>query len=294
MQATSNLWVIFLISWFIGATSNQVLAQTSNEETSKAEPTFQRQDSIVYKKIDDDGDQTYPAVLVVHGGQWRNGNRKQLRKYATALAELGFACFAIDYRLAPEHKFPAQIEDCRSAVTWIRQNSDDYKVDSTRIGAIGYSAGGHLVSLLGTTGESPTEENGNVDTRLNAVVAGGAPTDFRWMPDNGEWARYWMGGNLDEVPDQFKLASVPVFIDKHDPPFFFFHGESDSVVPLALPFACHLALKRAGVESSFHKITDKRHIQAAFDITALEKACEFLQQELQTEADQPAIEKAEQ
>jgi acetyl esterase/lipase len=146
-----------------------------------AEFEFEILKDIVYSKVGDrellldaylpKKEGASPAVLVVHGGAWRFGNRKQLRGYAEALAKAGIVSFAIDYRLAPKHKFPAQIEDCRSAVKWIRSNAEKYKVDPTKLGAIGYSAGGHLVSLLGTTGEAPDDKNGNVDTRLQVVVA---------------------------------------------------------------------------------------------------------------------------
>ena len=223
----------------------------------------------------------HPAVLVVHGGAWRSGNRRQLRGYATALAERGFVCFAIDYRLAPAHKFPAQIEDCRSAVKWIRKNAADYKADPARLGAIGYSAGGHLVSLLGTTGEAPSSENGNIDTRLQAVVAGGAPTDFRWFPDGGNWAEFLMGGNIKSVPDKFQAASTAAFIDEQDSPMFFFNGDKDKLVPLIWTKPCCDTLKRAGVRSEMYVVKDAGHLQAAADITALQKAYEFLQSELQ-------------
>jgi acetyl esterase/lipase len=223
----------------------------------------------------------HPAVLVVHGGAWRIGNRRQLRGYAEELAKRGFVCFAIDYRLAPDYKFPAQIDDCRSAVKWIRKNAAEYQVDPQRLGAIGYSAGGHLVSLLGATGQSPSEENGNTDTRLQAVVAGGAPTDFRWFPDKGKWAEYWMGGDLDAVPEKFKEASTTAFIDKNDPPMFFFNGTADGLVPLIWTLPCHAALKAAGVKTVIHKIEGADHMKAARDVEALTRAYEFLRDELQ-------------
>ena len=226
----------------------------------------------------------HPAILVVHGGAWKNGNRHQLRGYAEALAARGFSCFAIDYRLAPKHKFPAQIEDCRTAVQWIRDNAKKYKVDTAKIGAIGYSAGGHLVSLLATTGEAPSEKNGNVDTRLQAVVAGGAPTDFRWFPDNGKWATYLMGGDLSSAPEKFKQASSTAFVDPKDTPTFFFHGEKDSLVPLIWASRCFDAMKKEGVKTEMYKIEGVGHLQAAQDATALKKAYEFLAAELQ-EAD---------
>ena len=250
----------------------------------------QLQEKIVYCRVGDEEllldaylpqkDGVSPAILVVHGGAWRMGNRKQLRGYATALAEMGFVCFAIDYRLAPGHKFPAQIEDCRAAVKWIRQHAGKYNADATRLGAIGYSAGGHLVSLLGTTGQDACEENGNIDMRLQCVAAGGAPTDFRWFPDKGKWAEYWMGGDLDSVPDKFRQASATVFVDKDDPPIFFFNGTKDELVPVLWSKVCYDALKAAGVKTELYQIEGASHMQAAANPQALEKAYQFLKSEL--------------
>ena len=244
---------------------------TEQESTARFEMT----EKLVYSKVGErellldafvptDG-KKHPAVLVVHGGAWRTGNRRQLRGYATSLAERGFSCFAIDYRLAPDHKFPAQIEDCRAALQWVRKHAAEYEVDPQRIGAIGYSAGGHLVSLLGTTGKAPCEENGNVDTRLQAVVAGGAPTDFRWFPDNGRWAEFLMGGDLKAVPEKFKSASPAAFIDKNDPPFFFFNGNKDRLVPLAWTKPCCDAMQAAGMKAELHIVAGAGHIPAAIN-----------------------------
>jgi len=254
------------------------------------EPKFEEMPKLVYSTVgerellldayipNDDG--PHPAVLVVHGGGWRYGSRRQLRGYAKSLAKRGFSCFAIDYRLAPKHKFPAQIEDCRSALKWIRENAGQYKVDVSRVGAIGYSAGGHLVSLLGNTGEGPTEENDHVDTRLQAVVAGGAPTDFREFEDNGRWATYFMGGDLDQVPENFHNASSPAFADATDPPTFFFSGTKDRIVPIRWSKAGYEALKEAGVKTEFYEIEGVGHLLAAANPKALAKAYAFLETEL--------------
>lgn len=257
---------------------------------AKEEFDIKKKEKIVYSTVGDrellldaflpEVDEPTPAILVVHGGAWKGGNRKQLRGYASALAKRGFVCFAIDYRLAPKHKFPVQIEDCRAAVKWIRENAEEYQVDPTRLGAIGYSAGGHLVSLLGTTGEGPNEENGNIDMRLQAVAAGGAPTDFRKFPDNGKWAAYWMGGDLDEVPEKFKQASSVAFVDKDDAPMFFFNGTKDNLVPVKWSMSCYDALKEAGVRTEMHKIEGAGHGRAAANAEALTKAYEFLDSEL--------------
>jgi dipeptidyl aminopeptidase/acylaminoacyl peptidase len=136
------------------------------------------------------------------------------------------------------------------------------------------------VCLLATTGEAPSEKNGNVDTRLQAVVAGGAPTDFRVFPDDGKWAEYWMGGNLKTVPDKFNAASATAFVDKDDAPVFFFNGTADELVPLEWSRSCHEALKACGVRTELHTIEGARHIPAAMNSKALDKAYEFLESEL--------------
>jgi acetyl esterase/lipase len=258
-------------------------------------------EKIVYSKVDDrellldafvpNGEGKRPGVLVVHGGAWKSGNRLQLRTYANSLAKRGIVCFAIDYRLAPKHKFPAQIEDCRAAIKWIRANADDYQVDTSRLGAIGYSAGGHLVCLLATTGEQPSEKNGNVDTRIKAAAAGGAPTDFRSFPDNGRWAEYWMGGDLKTLPDLFRDASATAFVDKDDAPVFFFNGTDDKVVPISWSKSCFEALKASGVKTEMHTIEGAGHLEAARDLPALEKAFTFLEAELQVEQANSTIDK---
>ena len=273
--------------WFCLATTS-AFGQAANNVTDHQ--TYTLTNKIVYSNVGDrellldayipKAEGQYPAVLVIHGGAWRFGDRKQLSNYAQSLAEKGFSCFAIDYRLAPKHKFPAQIQDCRTAVKWIRKNANQYKVDASKLGVIGYSAGGHLATLLGTTGEEPNEKNGNFDMRVQAVVAGGAPTDFRWMPDKGKWAKYWMGGDLDSVPEKFRLASSTAFVDAKDPPVFFFHGTKDTLVPLIWAGACHIALKEAGVKTVMHRVRGAGHIQAAKDEDALKKAYAFLATEL--------------
>ena len=251
---------------------------------------FDLREKVVYSKVEDRellldafvprGEGKFPAVLVVHGGAWRMGNRWQLRGYANSLARMGFACFAIDYRLAPKHKFPAQIEDCRSAVKFIRAHADEFQVDPNRLGAIGYSAGGHLVSLLGTTGEAPSAENGDTDTRIQAVAAGGAPTDFRYFPDNGDWARYLMGGNLSTVPEKFQQASSAAFVDKDDAPMFFFNGTKDELVPLMWTQSLYKALRQHGVATELHTIQGAGHMAAAFNGQALKEAFDFLKEHL--------------
>ncbi|MEO8628190.1 MAG: alpha/beta hydrolase, partial [Betaproteobacteria bacterium] len=124
-----------------------------------------------------DGAGPFPGVLMVHGGGWHEGKRKHMGRFSKMLARRGYVVVNIDYRLAPQFHFPAQIEDLREAVRWMRANAVSLKLDPMRIGAWGYSAGAHLVALLGTDNEGPA-------TRVSAVVAGGLPSDFSDYPDS--------------------------------------------------------------------------------------------------------------
>lgn len=224
------------------------------------------------------GDGPFPAVLVVHGGAWRMGSKAQLAGYARALARRGYAAFAINYRLAPDHKFPAQIDDCRSAVRWIRRHADRYHVDPDRLGAIGYSAGGHLVALLGVT--AADGQGDDADTRLQCVCAGGAPCEFRTIPPDTEFLAYWLGGSRSEVPDHYRTASPLAFVTKDAPPTYFFHGEDDLLVPIRSPRAMADALTAAGVETEFHAVAGSGHILAMIDHPALDQAWRFFDRHL--------------
>jgi acetyl esterase/lipase len=231
------------------------------------------------------GDGPYPGVLVVHGGAWHMGNRWQLAGVAHLLAEHGFTAVAISYRLAPEHKFPAQIDDCKAAVRWMRREAATWKIDAERIGGFGYSAGAQLVSLLGTT--SPGDGLEGVDdagslpsTRLQAVVAGGAPCDFRPIPLEVDGLAFWLGGTQAEKPEQYRLASPAVFVSADDPPFFFFHGENDQLVPVASPTEMRAALTAVGVPAELYVAPKLGHIACAMHKTSIEQSVAFLERHL--------------
>lgn len=224
-----------------------------------------------------------PAVLVVHGGAWRSGSKRQLAKYARDLSARGIVTFAINYRLSPKYKFPAQLDDCRSALKWIRQNADQYKVDTARIGAIGYSAGGHLVALLGVTGKPGQPNQPETDTRLCVVCAGGAPCEFRDIAPNNWGLSFWLGGPPKQVPKQYKNASPMAFVSKSAPPMFFYNGTADLLVKYQQAKSMSLALKAVGVETQFVPLEGMGHIFAAIHPPTLDKAYQFLCEHLDVE-----------
>jgi acetyl esterase/lipase len=230
----------------------------------------------------------FPGMLVVHGGAWRIGARADLATIAHALAERGYTAVAIDYRLAPTYKFPAQIYDCQAAVRWMRSHASELKIDPTRIGGFGYSAGGHLVALLGTLDDKDLREPGlsanAPSARLQAVVAGGAPCDFRVLPGASERIAFWLGGTRDKMPNEYRDASPASFITADDPPMYFFHGQQDLLVPVASPTEMVKLLKDAHVTAEMCVVKDAGHIQALFDRGALEHGLAFADKYLKSEA----------
>jgi triacylglycerol lipase len=227
------------------------------------------------------GGETSPAVLVVHGGAWTIGNKGHLGFAARQFAEEGFCAVAINYRLAPKHKFPAQLEDCRAAVSWMRANAERYRIDPARIAGFGYSAGGHLVALMGAGAcPDPALDSPSADCRLQAIVAGGAPCDFRSMPAEERVLEYWLGGPRKEKPELYRLASPAQFVSANCPPMFFFHGERDLLVPLLTVKAMSGQLTRMGVASELFVVPEKGHVLTMFDPDALRRGIEFLKRHL--------------
>ena len=232
----------------------------------------------------------FPGVVVVHGGAWYMGTRAQLSAVAQLLAQRGMTAVAISYRLAPTHKFPAQIEDCKAAVRWMRSQAEELKIDPTRLGGFGYSAGAQLVSLLGTSdlndGLEGIEDPAHApSTRLQAVVAGGVPCDFRELDLDSRGLAFWLGGTRREVGEQYRLASPRAFVSADDPPMFFFHGETDTLVPIISPRAMCDSLQSAGVPAELYVVPKIGHNFACMDREALAKSVEFLAKNLHADSD---------
>ncbi len=220
----------------------------------------------------------HPAIVVVHGGGWRNGSKTQLAVHAWYLARGGFAVFAINYRLSPEHQWPAHIDDCREAVRWVRRSAADFDVDPERIGAFGYSAGAHLVSLLGTV--SDPDPSADVPCTVQAVAAGGTPCDFVSQSLDADTFRYLFGGSRRELPEVYELATPLTSVDAEDPPFFFFHGTNDLLVPVDGVAALHAALVEAGVASELFLQKGLGHYTSPIDPRVFRRVRRFFQETL--------------
>ncbi len=221
-----------------------------------------------------EGDGPFPGVMMVHGGAWMGGRKTDMSMHARRLASKGYAVVSIEYRLAPQHKFPAQIEDCREALVWIRKNAQRFRIDPRRIAGFGYSAGGHLVCLLGLLNSDDESQ------RLQAVVAGGAPCEFRTIPATSGLLIYWLGGRRSELPNVYRDASPATFASADDPPVFFYHGERDRMVPDRSAKVLHGLLKDKGVRTDMHTVVDAGHIKTFFDQQPVDRAADFLDEVL--------------
>lgn len=207
-----------------------------------------------------------PAVIWIHGGGWCGGDKKDIRPAIITLAELGYTCASINYRLTDEAPFPAQIEDCKCAVRFLRANADKYNIDPNRIGTAGLSAGGHLSALMGTTnGVSELEGKGgwqDTSSSIQAAVDQCGPTDFviiralaLQMGDiTGAEARKrlgqleaLLGGPIEDKEAECKAASPTTYITEDDPPFLIIHGDADPTVPIIQSQLFEKALKAKGV-----------------------------------------------
>jgi acetyl esterase/lipase len=224
--------------------------------------------NIVYGKGDDvdleldlampaQGKGPFPAIVCIHGGGWRAGDRKQLGKLTQDLAKENFVAVTISYRFAPKYKFPAQIEDCKAAVRFLRANAAKYNIDPDQIGAVGFSAGAHLSCLLGTADEKAGLEgkggNPKQSSRVQAVVSYFGPTDFttkNWDANvETNFLIPFMGGKYEEKKDVYRKCSPITYCSKDDPPFLFFHGTKDPLVGLEQSERMAKALKDVGVSA---------------------------------------------
>jgi acetyl esterase/lipase len=211
-------------------------------------------------------DKPLPVILWVHGGAWLTGS-KDSGGPALPFVSKGYAVASINYRLSQHAKFPAQIEDCKAAIRWLRANAKTYNLDPDHIGVWGASAGGHLVALLGTSGDVPELEGkeGATDqsSRVEAVVDWFGPSDVTKMggshdgPDSPE--AKLLGGPVQENKDKAARANPIAYVSKDDPPFLILHGDKDTSVPFTQSELLEEALRKAGVDVTLRPVKGAGH-----------------------------------
>ena len=212
-----------------------------------------------------------PLIINIHGGAFRGGS-KEMAVPLDYLAR-GYAVASINYRLSQHAVFPAQIEDCKAAVRWLRANAAKYGLAPGYFAAWGSSAGGYLAAMLGTTGdvgEFEVGENLGVSSRVQAVVDYFGPTDFLQMdahrtphgqlhtPANSPESQL-VGGAIEENKEKVGKANPITYVTNSAPPFLICHGDHDPLVPHHQSELLEAALKRAGVPVTFYTVNGAGH-----------------------------------
>jgi acetyl esterase/lipase len=237
-------------------------------------------------------DKPLPLVLFIHGGGWYEGDKA--KPHVLYLMNNGFAVASMNYRLTDEAIWPAQINDVKAAIRFLRANAGKYNIDPDHIGLWGMSAGGHLAALAGTAGDI-TELEGpdgpqQVSSRVQAVVDWFGPTDFTPFASGKEKLRSnvdWMvdrlfGGSITLHKDEAKAASPATYVSPDDPPFLIMHGTKDELVPLSQSTTFAKALENAGAKATLVIIEGKGHV--LFPQQNFDQVTQFFEQNLKGKA----------
>jgi acetyl esterase/lipase len=215
--------------------------------------------------------QPRPCVVWIHGGGWQNGNKSSgVQRLAALVATGDYVGVSVGYRLTDEASWPGQIHDCKAAIRWIRANAKTLGINPDKIGVWGSSAGGHLVSMLGTSGDVKELEGANgtpgVSSRVACVVDFCGPSDFLAIGKDNPKLKdptgpvyKLLGGPVSEKEEAAKSASPVTHVTADDPPFLIVHGTDDRTVAIRQAEILHEAQKKAGVKTTFVKITGGGH-----------------------------------
>jgi len=235
-------------------------------------------------------DKPTPCVVFIHGGGWTGGNRKVHVPQILDFAKRGYVSATIQYRLVPKAIFPAQVEDVKCGIRYLRANADKYKIDPNKIGAVGFSAGAHLSMLLGTMdkkdGLEGTGGNADQSSKVQAVVAFFGPTDlaaeFPATPvDVPKLIREFLGGTEAEKRDAYKAASPVTYVDKDDAPTLIYHGMKDRLVPFAQAEKMAEVMDRAGMPGRVELLLNADHGWGGAELTrTVEGTAAFLAEQL--------------
>ncbi|MBO9586332.1 MAG: alpha/beta hydrolase [Flavobacterium sp.] len=185
-----------------------------------------------------------PAVIMIHGGGWRSGNKSQMQFIGKEIAAKGYSCFAIEYRLSLEAKYPTGVIDVKNAIKFIKDNAAKFNVDPNKIAVLGCSSGGQMAALIGTTNNNPLFEDKSFKSRstskVHAIIDVDGVLAFKHPESSeGDMAAFWLGGKSDEIPENWKNASALSHTDQNTPPVLYicssiprFHAGRDDMIAI--------------------------------------------------------------
>ncbi|MDE5740460.1 MAG: alpha/beta hydrolase [Bacteroidaceae bacterium] len=247
------------------------------------------------------GLEKYKVIVAIYGSAWFSNNMKGMTYMSLGkpLTDAGFAVVCINHRSSGDAKFPAQIQDVKGAIRFIRAHAKEYKLDTSFIGITGFSSGGHLSSLAGVTnnmkkrtvGNTTVDLEGNVggntkmSSKVDAVVDWFGPVDMAHM-ENCETVKdanspeaALIGGAPADMPDMITLISPIRYVSKKCPRFLVFHGDADNVVPHCQSVFFSEKLKDAGRLEDFVTVPNGQHGPVTFNETTFKKMADFFKQE---------------
>jgi len=225
-------------------------------------PNVQIESNLIYKSIGErnlkldlffpnSSEKPIPIVIFIHGGGWRSGDKSFQHPLANEVASQGYLCATIEYRLSPEAKYPAAVQDIKSAIKWLKKNAERYIADSSKVTLLGCSSGGHLAALCGVTNNlqkfEPSDFLSDISAKVKAVIDIDGILDFTHPAESGKdtselypsVGKLWLGETYRENPKLWIEASPLKYISKSSPAFLFvnssidrFHAGRDSAVVL--------------------------------------------------------------
>lgn len=232
--------------------------------TEKKYENVQEEKDLVYKKIDSralhldafykSSSKALPAVVLIHGGGWKSGNKNQMHLMAQEIASKGYSCFSVEYRLSPEAKYPSAIFDVKNAIKYIKKNANKFNVNPNKIAVLGCSSGGQIAALVGTTNNNSAFEDGNglnQNSNVQAIVDIDGILAFKHPEsEEGKVASLWLGATYEEKPDVWKQASALTHVNKNTPPILFinsdmprFHAGRDDMIAVLNQYKIHNEVK---------------------------------------------------
>lgn len=220
-----------------------------------------------------------PLVIWVHGGAWMTNDKYAdmgyMKNTLKGLIENGYALASIDYRFSTTAVFPAQMHDCNQAIAYLYKNAAKYNLDSERFALIGFSAGGHLASLIGLSNNNDVKgfyvNEKKPPFKVKAVIDFYGPSDLIGLTGNVDIMKadnpltLLLGAPPVKRPELAKFASPVTYIDRNDPPFLIIHGEKDQSVPYTQSVLLDSYLHLAGVKSELVIVPGAPHYGEMFD-----------------------------
>jgi acetyl esterase/lipase len=217
-----------------------------------------------------------PLIIFVHGGAWfvndKYADMGYMKKTVSEIVGSGYALASIDYRFSTQSIFPAQMQDCNRAVSFLVDNAGKFGFDTSKIALMGFSAGGHLASLMGLAKNNNVESffmpQSNRSFNFKAVIDFYGPAELILFPGNNDIKSpesILIGATPLSRPDLAKAASPVTYVDKNDPPFLIIHGEKDDMVSPKQSMLLSSWLTIAGVPNELVIVKDAPHFGEMFD-----------------------------